>query len=142
MKTLTTIFFTLLCVSVWSQHVSEARYILDGKEVDSKLLDLIEVRNIDRMEVVKNTNPPEIRITTKKKIQYLDYKSLKRKAKVKQSENPPVVVDFQRIDDEKTMMIDKDLIKKIRFDNGVIELRTRWYKKRKKEQGKPKILIR
>jgi deoxyxylulose-5-phosphate synthase len=142
MKILQTIFFLLLSVTGLCQNGTDVKYLLNGQEVDPKMLDFIWVKNIDQMVMVKTTNPHEVRITTKKEIEYLNYNELKAKAKVKQSENPPVIVDFKKIENEETMMIDKDLIKRIMINNGTIEIRTPWYKKRKKEQGKPRIVIR
>jgi hypothetical protein len=142
MKNLQVIFFLLLSLPALCQDGTDGKYLLNGKEIDPNMLELINLKNIDKIDVVKTTTPPEVRITTKKEIEYLDYPALKTKAKVKQSENPSVILDFKQIENEKTMMIDKDLIRKIRVNDGIIEIRTPWYNKRKKDQGKPKIVIR
>lgn len=142
MKVPQTIFLLLLTLTAWCQHTDSAKYVLNGQVIDSKLMDLIYTKNIDKIDIVKSTDPPEIRITTKKDIEFLDYDALKKRAKVKENENLTIIVDFKTIENEKTIMIDKDLIRKITVDNGTIEIRTPWYNKRKREQGKPNIVIR
>jgi hypothetical protein len=142
MKILHIIFLVIISSTAWCQHNAEVRYVLDGKEIDPGLLDLINLKNIDKIDIVKTNELPEVRITTKKQIEYLDYDALKKRAKVKQNENPSVMVDFKKIENEKAMRIDRDLIKKVRVYNGTIEIRTPWYRKRKKEQGNPRIVIR
>jgi hypothetical protein len=129
-------------MTAFCQHTDNARYILNGQVIESKTLGLIHEKNIDKIDIIKSTDPPEVRITTKKEIVFFDYDALKRWAKFRENENPPIIVDFKKIESERTIMIDKDLIRRMKVDNGKIEIRTHWYNKRRKEQGKPKIVIR
>jgi hypothetical protein len=144
MKLLTQILvFLLFSVTARGQSdTTQVKYLLNGKQVNQELLELINPKNIESIDVVKSITPPEIRITTKT-INYMDYDAILKKVKCQENQVSSIVIDTKKYYNYKSILIDKSLIKKIKLtDNGTIDIRTVWYKERIKNQSSPQIRIR
>lgn len=124
MKTRSILFLIFLSFTAWGQSGQKPKYVLNGEEFDSQSVEFISTDNIEKIDVVKDINQPEVRITTKKKIEFLDYAAIKKQAKFNQEDNPGIIIDLKKIENRETLLVDKEIIKDIIAKNGAIEIRT------------------
>lgn len=115
-------------------------YYLNGQFVTADRISLIYPRNIKKIEVIKDTVPPQVRISTKK-ILFLTYSDIKKKAGVMSSSSPSIIVDTQEYSND--LLIDKRLVRKIELiKSDTILIKTKFYKQRIEDAKNPPIRIR
>ena len=146
MKLIVSILISLtISAAAWGQtHFPEPKYIINGQPVHSRILELLNPASIDMISIVKTTTPPEIQITTRR-IKYLDYDKIVKKAKARGRRNEAlsIVVDNKIYDDPRAILIDRSFIKSINLiDHQTIEIRTNLYEERVSKQNSPQIDIR
>jgi hypothetical protein len=125
-----------------NSHSRQPDYYLNGQLVFVDRISLIAPKNIKKIEVIKDVEPPQVRVTTKK-IKFLTYLDLKKKAGALNSDNAIVIVDTEK--QQADLMIDRKLIRKIELiksDPDAILVKTKFYKQRIKDAKNPLIRIR
>jgi hypothetical protein len=141
--------FLLLMTLLVPFHLKAQRqptYYVNGELVLIERVSLINPTNITKIEVVKETEPPEVRITTKE-IVFLTYNQLKQRANVEANKQPNIIVDTETIANKENILIDESFIRKINLlrksgQSSTILVKTKFYKRRIKESKNPSIRIR